>query len=195
VPYVKTPRGGARTQESGHVINGKLAIKASTSGRKFYLKGKPRRLGVTGGTRSPRAECERGFGASTGYSKIEDLHGALGYGKYRARQGLFFFFFFENLAARPGLGDETGGAQGPAHPGPTERTAPSAGAPGRRGGGRATAAIVIQGRGIDDLTIGLSREMMQSDPPAKPFVGYVQRRGNGWGPWGISKMCPNVAGA
>jgi len=68
-----------------HVINTTERAKAIEIGQK-YLEREARRLNVQL-NKITKAELER-VAAEYGYSKMEDLHAALGYGKYSARQVL-----------------------------------------------------------------------------------------------------------
>src|SRR5205823_1118243 len=79
---VKTSRARNKIK---HVINATERVKAIEIGEK-YLEKEARRLGVQMG-RITRAEFERVAG-EYGYSKIEDLHAGLGFGKFSARQVL-----------------------------------------------------------------------------------------------------------
>src|SRR5579862_3390118 len=79
---VKTARARNKIR---HVINTTERAKAIEIGQK-YLEREARRLGVQLG-RISRAQLEA-VAADYGCSKMEDLHAALGYGKYSARQVL-----------------------------------------------------------------------------------------------------------
>src|SRR5438094_5402050 len=79
---VKTSRARNKIK---HVINTTERVKAIEIGEK-YLEKEARRLGVQLG-KVTKAEFERVAG-EYGYSKIEDLHAGLGYGKFSARQVL-----------------------------------------------------------------------------------------------------------
>ena len=79
---VKTSRARNKIK---HVINTTERAKAIEIGQK-YLEKEARRLGV-----AARPDHQGGAGAVAGeygYSKMEDLHAALGYGKFSARQVL-----------------------------------------------------------------------------------------------------------
>jgi GTP pyrophosphokinase len=80
--YVKTTRARNKIR---HVINASERIKAIDIGEK-YLEKEARRLGVTL-NKITKSDFER-VSSEYGYSKIEDLHAALGYGKYSARQAM-----------------------------------------------------------------------------------------------------------
>ena len=79
---VKTSRARNKIK---HVINATERERAIDIGQK-YLDKEARRLGVAM-SRVQRAELER-VASTYGFSKIEDLHAALGYGRYSARQVL-----------------------------------------------------------------------------------------------------------
>ena len=79
---VKTARARNKIK---HVINANERLKAIEIGEK-YLEKEARRLGVSL-SRTVRSELERVAG-EYGYSKMEDLYAALGYGKFSARQVL-----------------------------------------------------------------------------------------------------------
>src|SRR5437867_7077044 len=79
---VKTSRARNKIK---HVINATQRAKAIEIGEK-YLEKEARRLGVQLG-KITKSELERVAG-EYGYSKIEDLHAGLGFGKFSARQVL-----------------------------------------------------------------------------------------------------------
>jgi GTP pyrophosphokinase len=79
---VKTSRARNKIR---HVINTTERAKAIEIGQK-YLEREARRLGVQLG-RVSRTQLEA-VASDYGCSKMEDLHAALGYGKYSARQVL-----------------------------------------------------------------------------------------------------------
>src|SRR4030095_1620542 len=79
---VKTSRARNKIK---HVINAQEREKAIEIGQK-YLEKEARRFAVQLG-KIPKAEMETVAGQH-GYSKTEDLHAALGYGKFSARQVL-----------------------------------------------------------------------------------------------------------
>src|SRR5208282_4940769 len=80
--YVKTSRARNKIK---HIINASERLKAIDIGQK-YLDKEARRLGVQLG-KVAKADLERVAG-EYGYSKMEDLYAALGYGKFSARQVL-----------------------------------------------------------------------------------------------------------
>ena len=79
---VKTSRARNKIK---HLINAGERVKAIEIGQK-YLEKEARRLGVSLG-KVTKSEMER-VASEYGYSKMEDLHAALGYGKFSARQVL-----------------------------------------------------------------------------------------------------------
>ena len=102
--FVKTSRARNKIK---HVINASERPKAIEIGQK-YLEKEARRLGVQL-SRVGKAELES-VAADYGYSKMEDLYAALGYGKFSARQVL------SQSSAGPGQG-RAGGWQGCARAG------------------------------------------------------------------------------
>src|SRR4051794_39721900 len=79
---VKTSRARNKIK---HLINTTERERAIDIGQK-YLEKEARRLGVSM-SRIPRLDLEK-VASEYGFSKIEDLHAALGYGRYSARQVL-----------------------------------------------------------------------------------------------------------
>ena len=79
---VKTSRARNKIK---HVINATERLKAIEIGEK-YLDKEARRLGVSL-SRVAKADLEK-VAAEYGFSKMEDLYAALGYGKFSARQVL-----------------------------------------------------------------------------------------------------------
>ena len=161
---VKTSRARNKIK---HVINANERLKAIEIGEKYFDK-EARRLGVAL-SRLAKADLERVAG-DYGYSKMEDLYAALGYGKFSARQVL------QKLAPSQ-VKDEP--AEAPKTGAATE-TAP---APGRRDEGDAVIRVV----GIDDLMV--YRAKCCNPIRGEAIVGYVTR---GKGVAVHSKMCPNV---
>jgi GTP pyrophosphokinase len=163
---VKTSRARNKIK---HVINANERLKAIEIGEKYFDK-EARRLGVAL-SRLAKADLERVAG-DYGYSKMEDLYAALGYGKFSARQVL------QKLAPsqvkeEPAEAPKTG----------TGAEASPAAAPGRRDEGDA----VIRVKGIDDLMV--YRAKCCNPIRGEGIVGYVTR---GKGVAVHSKMCPNV---
>jgi GTP diphosphokinase / guanosine-3',5'-bis(diphosphate) 3'-diphosphatase len=165
---VKTPRARNKIK---HVINATEHAKAIEIGQK-YLEREARRLGVQL-SRITKADLERVAG-EYGCGKAEDLHAALGYGKFSARQVL------QKLA--PDI------VQEPAAEAPKPTPAPS-GAPGGPSGGTSadTGDLVIKVKGVDDLLV--YRAKCCNPIRGEGIVGYVTR---GKGIAVHSKNCTNV---
>jgi GTP pyrophosphokinase len=165
--FVKTSRARNKIK---HVINASERVKAIEIGQK-YLDKEARRLGVSLG-KVTKPDMEK-VAAEYGYSKMEDLYAALGYGKFSARQVL--------VKVAPGvIKDEPVETKAPATPEAAPQAAP--GAP-RRGEGDG----VIKVRGIDDLMV--YRAKCCNPIRGEAIVGYVTR---GKGVAVHSKACPNV---
>src|SRR4029077_8053109 len=129
---VKTSRARNKIK---HLINASERVKAVEIGQK-YLEKEARRLGVSLG-KVTKAEMER-VASEYGYSKMEDLHAALGYGKFSARQVL--------VKIAPGIvKEETVENRPPSTPEASPQSSPG----GRKGEGDG----VIKVRGIDDLMV------------------------------------------
>ena len=166
--FVKTSRARNKIK---HVINASERLKAIEIGEK-YLEKEARRLGVQLG-RVAREELEN-VAAAYGYSKMEDLYAALGYGRFSARQIL-------SKVAPGQVKDEPEekGVPEPAYAG-APAAAPMPGRPGDGGG-------VIKVRGMDDLLV--YRAKCCNPIRGEAIVGYVTR---GKGVAVHSRMCPNV---
>jgi GTP diphosphokinase / guanosine-3',5'-bis(diphosphate) 3'-diphosphatase len=160
---VKTPRARNRIK---HLINATEHAKAIEIGQK-YLEREARRLGVQL-SRITKADLERVAG-EYGCGKTEDLHAALGYGKFSARQVL-------QKLAPDAL--ETPAVEAP-KPAPA---APGVGAPGGDPGD-----LVIKVKGVDDLLV--YRAKCCNPIRGEGIVGYVTR---GKGIAVHSKNCTNV---
>jgi GTP pyrophosphokinase len=161
--YVKTARARNKIK---HVINASERLKAIDIGQK-YLEKEARRFGVQLG-KVTKAELEK-VASEYGFSKIEDLYAALGYGRFSARQVL-------SKLAPGGLAEEAAEAK------PAEAPAPAApGGRSRDGDG------VIKVHGVDDLLV--YRAKCCNPIRGEGIVGYVTR---GKGVAVHSKMCPNV---
>jgi GTP pyrophosphokinase len=117
-----------------------------------------------------KSEMEK-VAADYGLSKMEDLHAALGYGRFSARQVL------SKLA--PGIVKDEVPETKPAAP-DTPAGAPSPGRPAEGEG-------VIKVRGVDDLMV--YRAKCCNPIRGEAIVGYVTR---GKGVAVHSRMCPNV---
>jgi GTP diphosphokinase / guanosine-3',5'-bis(diphosphate) 3'-diphosphatase len=159
--FVKTSRARNKIK---HVINASERSKAIEIGQK-YLEKEARRLGVQL-SKVTRADLEA-VAADYGYSKMEDLYAALGYGKFSARQVL-------SKAAPGALKDEV------VEPKPEPGAPVMPGRP-RDGDG------VIKVRGMDDLLV--YRAKCCNPIRGEAIVGYVTR---GKGVAVHSKACPNV---
>ena len=159
---VKTPRARNKIK---HLINATEHAKAIEIGQK-YLEREARRLGVQLG-RITKADLERVAG-EYGCGKTEDLHAALGYGKFSARQVL------QNLAP-----DAVG-----ATPAEAPKPAPTPSSPGAPGD---TGDLVIKVKGVDDLLV--YRAKCCNPIRGEGIVGYVTR---GKGIAVHSKNCTNV---
>ena len=162
--FVKTSRARNKIK---HVINAVERLKAIEIGEK-YLEKEARRFGVSLG-KIPKSELEAAA-AEYGYSKMEDLHAALGYGKYSARQVL------AKLAPEI-VADEAAAAE------PATPEAPAPTTPGRPSEG----ADVIRVHGIDDLMV--YRAKCCNPIRGDAIIGYITR---GKGVAVHAKMCPNV---
>jgi GTP pyrophosphokinase len=159
---VKTPRAKNRIK---HVINTTERAKAVEIGQK-YLEKEARRLGVPFG-RVTKSEMEA-VAAEYGYAKIEDLHAALGYGKFSPRQVL------QKLAP-----DTVRIEEPPKPAAPAPQTTP--GQPSQDGD------LVIKVRGIDDLLV--YRAKCCNPIKGEAIVGYITR---GKGVAVHSVNCTNV---
>jgi GTP pyrophosphokinase len=166
--FVKTSRARNKIK---HVINATERERAIDIGQK-YLDKEARRLGVAM-SRIQRVELER-VASTYGFSKIEDLHAALGYGRYSARQVL------HNLAPdqvpeREAAAPVTDGAKAA----PDPLVAPTKG--GKEGD------LVVRVKGIDDLLV--YRAKCCNPIRGEAIVGYVTR---GKGVAVHSTNCANV---
>ncbi|HLH37785.1 MAG TPA: bifunctional (p)ppGpp synthetase/guanosine-3',5'-bis(diphosphate) 3'-pyrophosphohydrolase [Bryobacteraceae bacterium] len=144
-----------------HVINTTERAKAIEIGQK-YLQVESRRLGVKLGDVS-KNQLEA-VASEYGYSKMEDLHAALGYGKFSARQVL------QKLAPEQ-VPSEPSAAPAPAPP-----MAPAD-----------AKDLVIKVKGVDDLLV--YRAKCCNPIKGEPIVGYVTR---GKGVAVHSLNCANV---
>jgi guanosine-3',5'-bis(diphosphate) 3'-pyrophosphohydrolase len=166
--FVKTTRARNKIK---HVINASERLKAIEIGEK-YLEKESRRLGVQL-NKVARAALE-GVASEYGYSKMEDLYAALGYGRFSARQVL--------SKVAPGVVKEEPDEKAVLEPGFAGAPAgpPTPGRP-RDGEG------VIKVRGMDDLLV--YRAKCCNPIRGEAIVGYVTR---GKGVAVHSRMCPNV---
>jgi GTP pyrophosphokinase len=145
--FVKTSRARNKIK---HVINASERLKAIEIGQK-YLEREARRLGV-GLSRVTRAELEA-VAAEYGYGRMEDLHAALGYGKFSPRQVL------QKIA--PDKVPEEAPEQ------------PKAALGGAEPGQPAGEDLVIKVRGVDDLLVYRAR--CCNPIRGESIVGYVTR--------------------
>jgi guanosine-3',5'-bis(diphosphate) 3'-pyrophosphohydrolase len=160
---VKTQRARNKIR---HEINTTERAKAVEIGQK-YLEKEARRLGVSL-NKATKADME-GVAGEYGYGKIEDLHAALGYGKFSPRQVL------QKLAPDSIPPDE------PAKP----AAALSPTSPGQPA--HHDADLVIKVRGIDDLLV--YRAKCCNPIKGEGIVGYITR-GKGVAVHSVS--CTNV---
>src|SRR5579885_350732 len=129
--YVKTARARNKIK---HVINASERLKAIDIGQK-YLEKEARRFGVQLG-KVTKAELEK-VASEYGFSKIEDLYAALGYGRFSARQVL-------SKLAPGGLAEEEEET-------PAIQAEPPVSAPAGPRQTEADGAIKV--RGLDDLLV------------------------------------------
>jgi GTP pyrophosphokinase len=165
---VKTARARNKIK---HVINASERVKAIEIGEK-YLEKEARRLGVHL-SRVSKADMETVAG-EYGYSKMEDLYAALGYGRFSARQVLQKVAPSQVPEQGPPARQPGGAAEAPVLP----ASAPSA---------REDVDAVIRVKGVDDLLV--YRAKCCNPIRGEGIVGYVTR---GKGVAVHSKMCPNV---
>ena len=163
---VKTTRARNKIK---HLINASERAKAIEIGEK-YLDKEARRLGVQL-SKIAHADLEKVAG-EYGVGKIEDLHAALGYGKFSARQVL------QKLAPQQ-IKEEPPVAP---KPGPGEHVPGTPLPPGEH-----DSDSVIRVKGVDDLLV--YRAKCCNPIRGEVIVGYVTR---GKGIAVHSKMCPNV---
>jgi GTP pyrophosphokinase len=164
---VKTSRARNKIK---HVINATERERAIDIGQK-YLEKEARRLGVAL-SRVQRTELER-VASEYGFSKIEDLHAALGYGRFSPRQVL-------NKVAPDQV--------------PEKESAPAQSSDGGRSSANAieeTAGkngdVILRVKGIDDLLV--YRAKCCNPIRGETIVGYVTR-GKGVGVHSVN--CTNV---
>ena len=162
--FVKTSKARNKIK---HEINTTERAKAIEIGQK-YLEKEARRLSAALG-KVTKSQMESVAG-QYGYSKIDDLYAALGYGKYSARQVLH--------KLSPDLVAEAEPA-----PAATEPATPS----NRPGMPEGDKDLVITVDGVDDLLVYLSK--CCNPIRGEPIVGYVSR---GKGIAVHSKACKNV---
>ena len=165
--FVKTSRARNKIK---HVINASERLKAIEIGEK-YLEKESRRLGVQL-NRIARAALEA-VASEYGYSKMEDLYAALGYGRFSARQIL--------SKVAPGIVKEEPDEKTAPEPGDTAPTGPPVPGKPRDGDG------VVKVHGMDDLLV--YRAKCCNPIRGEAIVGYVTR---GKGVAVHARMCPNV---
>ncbi|HLJ17569.1 MAG TPA: bifunctional (p)ppGpp synthetase/guanosine-3',5'-bis(diphosphate) 3'-pyrophosphohydrolase [Bryobacteraceae bacterium] len=158
---VKTSRARNKIK---HVINTTERAKAVEIGQK-YLEKEARRMGVSL-SHIARSQVET-VASEYGCSKIEDLHAALGYGRFSARQVL------QKLAPE----------SVPEQP-PESKPAPLPTAPGRE---KDTGDLIVKVKGVDDLLVYRAR--CCNPIRGESIVGYVTR---GKGIAVHSTNCSNV---
>jgi GTP diphosphokinase / guanosine-3',5'-bis(diphosphate) 3'-diphosphatase len=174
---VKTARARNKIK---HLINASERAKAIDIGQK-YLEKEARRLGAQL-SRVKAAELDK-VASEYGYSKMEDLYAALGYGKFSARQVLSKL----GISLAPASGQKATAEEveeGRAPAGGAETVPPPAGSAGLR---RAEDDTVIKVRGMDELLV--YRAKCCNPIRGEAIVGYVTR---GKGVAVHSKACPNV---
>ncbi len=160
---VKTSRARNRIK---HVINAIERAKAIEIGQK-YLEREARRFGVSL-SRVGKSDLEA-TAAEYGYGKIEDLHAALGYGKFSARQVL------QKLDPEK------------VQPEQQEAPKPVSPTPGAPAASQDTGDLVIKVKGCDDLMV--YRAKCCNPIRGEAIVGYVTR---GKGVAVHSTNCSNV---
>jgi GTP pyrophosphokinase len=143
--FVKTSRARNKIK---HVINTTERAKAIEIGQK-YLEREARRLGI-GLSRVTKADLEA-VASEYGYGRIEDLHAALGYGKFSPRQVL------QKIAP------DKVPVEAPEQPKPVPGSAP----------GQADEDLVVKVRGVDDLLVYRAR--CCNPIRGESIVGYVTR--------------------
>jgi GTP pyrophosphokinase len=158
--FVKTSRARNKIK---HVINTTERARAIEIGQK-YLEREARRLGI-GLSRVTKAELEA-VASEYGYGRMEDLHAALGYGKFSPRQVL------QKIAP------DKVPVEAPEQPKPAPGTAP---------GQQTDEDLVIKVRGVDDLLVYRAR--CCNPIRGESIVGYVTR-GKGIAVHSVS--CANV---
>lgn len=164
---VKTSRARNKIK---HVINATERERAIDIGQK-YLEKEARRLGVAM-SRVQRVDLES-VASEYGFSKIEDLHAALGYGRYSARQVL------HKLAP-----DQVPEREAAAAPAESTRTAIDSAVDSKSA---KNGDLVLRVKGIDDLLV--YRAKCCNPIRGESIVGYVTR---GKGVAVHSTNCTNV---
>src|SRR5262249_36516352 len=155
-----------------HVINAQEREKAIEIGQK-YLEKEARRFAVSLG-KIARADLER-VASEYGYSKMEDLYAALGYGKFSARQVL--------RKAAPGQFNDAQQDAGK----PVQQSFDAPALPTVAPVSPADHDAVIRVKGMDDLLV--YRAKCCNPIRGESIVGYVTR---GKGVAVHARLCPNV---
>jgi guanosine-3',5'-bis(diphosphate) 3'-pyrophosphohydrolase len=166
---VKTSRARNKIK---HVINAQEREKAIEIGQK-YLEKEARRFAVSLG-RIPKTELEK-VASEYGYSKMEDLYAALGYGKFSARQVL-------QKAAPAQFKDPQQDAGKP-----TQQAFDAPALPAAPAVSPADHDAIIRVKGMDDLLV--YRAKCCNPIRGESIVGYVTR---GKGVAVHARLCPNV---
>ncbi len=161
----RTPRARNKIKA---VINATERAKAIEIGQK-YLEKEARRIGVSL-SKVTKADLER-VASEYGFAKAEDLHAALGYGKFSPRKVLQKISP-ETVGPEPEADREREGALRPAAPPP---------------GGPDAGDLVIRVKGMDDVLV--YRAKCCNPIPGEAIVGYVTR---GKGVAVHSTSCTNV---
>ncbi|MGO9095684.1 MAG: RelA/SpoT family protein [Bryobacteraceae bacterium] len=161
----RTPRARNKIKA---VINATERAKAIEIGQK-YLEKEARRIGVSL-SKVTKADLER-VASEYGFAKAEDLHAALGYGKFSPRKVLQKISP-ETVGPEPEADREREGALKPAAPPP---------------GGPDAGDLVIRVKGMDDVLV--YRAKCCNPIPGEAIVGYVTR---GKGVAVHSTSCTNV---
>jgi GTP pyrophosphokinase len=162
---VKTSRARNKIK---HFINISERAKAIEIGTKLFEK-EARRLGVSL-NKIAKADLER-VAADHGYSKVEDLHAALGYGRFSPRQVLQKLF---PATAEPPATEPSKTAAVTPQPAPGSSAAP-------------TGDLVLKVKGAGDLLV--YRAKCCNPIPGESIVGYITR---GKGVAVHANNCPNV---
>lgn len=168
---VKTSRARNKIK---HVINATERVKAIDIGQK-YLEKEARRLGVSL-NRISKSDFER-IASEYGCSKMEDLHAALGYGRYSPRQVLGKLAPDQVKEPEPPAAAEA----------PKSQAAHTETGRDQRHAKDGNSDVVIKVSGVDDLLV--YRAGCCNPIRGESIVGYVTR---GKGIAVHSTSCPNV---
>jgi GTP diphosphokinase / guanosine-3',5'-bis(diphosphate) 3'-diphosphatase len=177
---VKTARARNKIK---HLINANERAKAIDIGQK-YLEKEARRLGVQL-ARIKAVEFDKAA-SEYGYSKMEDLYAALGYGKFSARQVLGKLGLPVGPQSNQKIAsEETEESKGAF--GTQVDSAPVSTGGAQSAGNRGQEDAIIKVRGIDELLV--YRAKCCNPIRGESIVGYVTR---GKGVAVHAKACPNV---